>query len=69
MHLTLQHNIARLLYWGSKGIKRNIKRALEFYRRGADADDPVAQFDYGIVLLKVIESLIQLTNASLTFVR
>jgi TPR repeat protein len=46
--------MARMLYWGSQGIKRDIVAALDYYRQAAESGDPQALYDYGIVLLKVI---------------
>ena len=45
--------MARALFWGSQGLKRNMQAAMEYFRMGADADDPQMQFDYGLLLLKV----------------
>lgn len=45
--------MARMLYWGSQGVQRDVSGALEYYRRGAESGDPSALYDYGIVLLKV----------------
>jgi TPR repeat protein len=44
--------MARMLYWGSQGITRDIGAALAYYRQAAETGDPQAMFDYGIVLLK-----------------
>jgi len=48
-----QQNMARMLYWGSQGIARDVNAALEYYRRAAASGNAQALFDYGIVLLKV----------------
>jgi TPR repeat protein len=53
MHLSSQRNLARILFWGTQGVQRDVARAMEYYRTGAESQDPVAQFDYGVVLLKV----------------
>jgi TPR repeat protein len=45
--------MARLLFWGSQGVKRNLQAAVEYYRMSAQSQDPVALHDLGIVLLKV----------------
>ena len=45
--------MARLLFWGSQGVKRNLQAAVEYYRMGAESNDPVALHDLGVVLLKV----------------
>ena len=42
-----------MLHWGSQGIRRNLQEAAEYYRLGAQGNDPVANYDYGIVLLRV----------------
>ena len=45
-----------MLHWGSQGIARNLREAAEYYRmgaEGADGNDPVATYDYGVVLLRV----------------
>ena len=49
-----------MLHWGSQGITRNLREAAEYYRmgaEGADVNDPVATYDYGLVLLRVGTSL------------
>ena len=51
--LFMQQNMARMLYWGSQGITRDINAAVEYYMRAAESGDPQALFDYGIILLKV----------------
>ncbi len=48
-----QRDMARLLHWGSQGIQRNLQAAAEYYRQGAQGDDPQGNYDYGIVLLRV----------------
>jgi len=45
--------MARMLYWGSQGITRDVEAALEYYRRAAESGNAQSLFDYGIVLLKV----------------
>ncbi len=42
-----------MLHWGSHGVARNLREAAELYRLGAQGDDPVANYDYGVVLLRV----------------
>ena len=52
----LQKEMARMLHWGSQGIGRNLRAAAEYYRMGAEEGqgaDPVANYDYGVVLLRV----------------
>jgi len=48
-----QKQVARLLFWGQQGMKRNIESAIQYYKMGAEAEDPQAMYDYGIVLLRV----------------
>lgn len=43
---------SRLLFWGAQGIRRNLQAAVDYYRQGAEQGDTVAQYDYGIALLK-----------------
>ena len=45
--------MARLLFWGAQGIKRNLAAAVDYYREGAEANDPTSQYNYGLVLLRV----------------
>ena len=42
-----------MLYWGAQGVNRDVTAALEYYRQAAESGDPVALYDYGIVILKV----------------
>ena len=42
-----------MMFWGSGGIKRDLAAAVEQYRIAAETGDTVAQYDYGIVLLRV----------------
>ena len=48
----LQQNLARLLFWGSQGVHRDLRAAAELYRQGAENGDVQSMHDYGIVLLK-----------------
>lgn len=48
-----QVRVARALYWGHQGLKRNLGAAVEYYKMGADTGDPQSQYDYGIALMKV----------------
>ena len=52
-HFLTQQNLGRLLFWGTQGVKRDLRAAAEYYRMGADRNDPQSLHDYGIVLLKV----------------
>ena len=45
--------MARMLYWGAQGIRRNTEAAVDYYRLSAESGDAQAIYDYGIVLLKV----------------
>lgn len=45
--------MAGLLYWGQKGLQRNLEAALEYYREAAKGGDPTALYDYGVALIKV----------------
>ena len=43
-----------MLYWGARGVTRDTDAAVNYYKMGAEAEDPVSQYDYGIILLKVL---------------
>ena len=45
--------MARLLFWGTHGVRRDLERAAFYCQMGAENGDPQAMHDYGIVLLKV----------------
>ncbi|XP_072166143.1 protein sel-1 homolog 3-like [Diadema setosum] len=49
-----QINLARMYYHGVAGVQRDIEAAAEFYRLNAiqNLDDPVAQYDYAVILLR-----------------
>lgn len=50
-----QTKLARLLYWGSQGVERNLEEAAEYYQVAAEneeLEDPQALYDYGIVMIK-----------------
>ncbi|KAJ8035238.1 Protein sel-1-like 3 [Holothuria leucospilota] len=49
-----QINIARMLFWGQMGVNRDIEAAVELYRLNAEQNplNAVAQYDYGIVLMR-----------------
>nr|CAB3265949.1 protein sel-1 homolog 3-like [Phallusia mammillata] len=47
-----QRNMARLMYWGQQGLQRNLDAAFRYYEEAAQGGDPMAMYDYGIVLLK-----------------
>ena len=64
--------MARLLFWGTHGVRRDLERAAFYYQMGAENGDPQAMHDYGIVLLKVshcihltASSLLQLSRSSM----
>lgn len=42
-----------MLFWGSQGLKRNIQAAVEYYKMGIESKDPVAMYDYGILMMRV----------------
>ncbi|KAK3106808.1 hypothetical protein FSP39_000229 [Pinctada imbricata] len=50
--LTAQQQVARALFWGSQGLKRNMQAAIEYFKMGAESQDPVAMYDYGILLVR-----------------
>ena len=51
--ISLQAQAGRILYWGAQGIKRNLEAAYEYYKMGAETEDPQAMYDYGVVLMRV----------------
>ncbi|XP_019721087.1 protein sel-1 homolog 3 isoform X2 [Hippocampus comes] len=45
--------VARMLFWGQRGVSPNMKAALRHYERGAvRLEDPVSMYDFAIVLLQ-----------------
>lgn len=44
-----------MLFWGQMGVNRDIEAAVELYRLNAEQNpmNAVAQYDYGIVLMRV----------------
>ncbi|XP_060928555.1 protein sel-1 homolog 3 [Limanda limanda] len=45
--------LARMLFWGQRGVTPDIQQAVRHYQRGAvRGGDPEAMYDYGIVLLQ-----------------
>ncbi|KAL5011222.1 hypothetical protein ScPMuIL_011695, partial [Solemya velum] len=50
--VTAQQRMARTLYWGSQGLKRNLNSAMEYFKMGAENNDPESTYDYGILLMK-----------------
>ena len=50
---SLQRTMGRLLFWGTQGLKRDLRAAAEYYRIGAESNDPGALFDYAIVRMRV----------------
>lgn len=48
-------NVARMLFWGQMGVNRDIEAAVELYRLNAEQNpmNPVAQYDYGVILMRV----------------
>ena len=51
--LLYQQELARILYWGARGVARNTDEAVNYYRMAAKGDNPAALYNYGIVLMKV----------------
>ncbi|CAH1266390.1 SEL1L3 [Branchiostoma lanceolatum] len=49
-----QSAMARMLFWGQQGIKRNLQAAFRYYEMHAQQEpkNPEALYDYGIVMLK-----------------
>ncbi|CAD5121683.1 DgyrCDS10169 [Dimorphilus gyrociliatus] len=47
-----REHASRLLFWGAQGIRRNLQAAVNYYREGAEQGNTIAQYDYGIALLK-----------------
>lgn len=44
--------------WGSNGVEKDIRAAVMWYARSAlQMVDPIAMYDYAILLLKVIQRL------------
>ncbi|XP_050415891.1 protein sel-1 homolog 3 [Patella vulgata] len=50
--LSAQRHVARSLFWGSQGLKRNIDAAMSYFREGAATKNPNDMYDYGILLYK-----------------
>ncbi|OCT96759.1 protein sel-1 homolog 3 [Xenopus laevis] len=48
-----QHRLAQMYFWGQQGVSKNIKAALEWYKRGAlENEDPIIMYDYAVILFK-----------------
>jgi len=47
-----QRNMGQLLYWGQKGVQRNLEAAFKYYEEAAATGDDRALYDYGLVLLR-----------------
>ncbi|XP_070804831.1 LOW QUALITY PROTEIN: protein sel-1 homolog 3 [Pituophis catenifer annectens] len=48
-----QQRLGQMLFWGQQGVEKNLKKAVEWYAKGAlENEDPVSLFDYSIVLFK-----------------
>ena len=45
--------MAGLLFWGNRGVKRDLKAAVKYYDMGAKNDDPDSTYNLGIVHLRV----------------
>ncbi|XP_026854424.2 protein sel-1 homolog 3 isoform X1 [Electrophorus electricus] len=51
--LEAQKTLARMLFWGSNGVRKDISAALRWYAQSAlQMSDAAAMYDYGILLLK-----------------
>lgn len=44
--------MASLLYWGAKGVDRNITTASSYYKEAATTGNPNSVHDYAVILLK-----------------
>ncbi|XP_017566947.2 protein sel-1 homolog 3 [Pygocentrus nattereri] len=52
-HIESQKTLARMLFWGSNGVTKNISEAVKWHARSAlEMTDATAMYDYGILLLK-----------------
>ncbi|XP_058049194.1 protein sel-1 homolog 3 isoform X2 [Ahaetulla prasina] len=48
-----QQRLGQMLFWGQQGVEKNLRKAVEWYAKGAlENEDPVSLFDYSIVLFK-----------------
>ncbi|TRY54908.1 hypothetical protein DNTS_021325 [Danionella cerebrum] len=47
-----QKSLARMLLWGSNGVDKDLQAAAVWYAKSAQQMDPVAIYDYAILLLK-----------------
>ncbi|KAG8453567.1 hypothetical protein GDO86_000266 [Hymenochirus boettgeri] len=48
-----QHRLAQMYFWGQQGVSKNIKAALEWYKRGAqENEEPIIMYDYAVLLFK-----------------
>lgn len=45
--------MAGLLFWGNRGVKRDLKAAVKYYDMGAKNEDPDSTYNLGIVHLRV----------------
>ncbi|CAF0704103.1 unnamed protein product [Brachionus calyciflorus] len=50
--VSAQNKLSTLFYWGIQGVKRNIKAGIQFFKKGAEKNDPEASFSYGLALAK-----------------
>ncbi|XP_061169647.1 protein sel-1 homolog 3-like [Saccostrea echinata] len=49
---TAQQHVARMMFWGTQGLKRNVQAAVEYYKMGVESKDPSAMYDYGVLLMR-----------------
>ncbi|ESN94215.1 hypothetical protein HELRODRAFT_189377 [Helobdella robusta] len=47
-----QTSLARMLYWGSQGIQRNLTVASNYYKEATSSGSASSLYDYGILLLR-----------------
>ncbi|OCT99406.1 protein sel-1 homolog 3-like [Xenopus laevis] len=48
-----QHRLAQMHFWGQQGVSKNIKAALEWYKKGAlENEHPIIMYDYAVILFK-----------------
>ena len=45
--------MAKYLFWGVQGLKRNVEASMEFFKLAAKNNDPDALYNYGLNLMHV----------------
>ena len=53
-YFAVQIHVGRALFWGHQGLQRNLAAAADYFRMSAESGDAQSQYDYGIVLMKVL---------------